>query len=605
MTENGRTLTYVGVALTLGVIALVFRPTQEPPTVEAQIGKPLFEKFTDPNKAASLKIVKYAEDLGEVSSFEVAKTANGLWTIPSHGNYPADAETQMKDAATALVGLTVLGVATENQADHELFGVREPNEKLQIGDKGVGLLVSFEDESGTDLGSLIVGKEVKNTPEQRFVRVPRQDKVFVVKMSPEKLSIKFEDWIEKDLLKISAFDVDRLRLKDHAVITTTQGPVAQPRSEVTVSLDANGSQWKLDEMLVFREGETKKSELLPGEELNKEKLDGLKNALSEIKIADVYQKPKGLDARLKTSGDFLNDREAQRSLAQRGFYLAKDDEVWSANGELQVRLKDGVEYVLRFGNVAGEQQDSTEGKLNRYLFVMARVDDSKFPAPMLETLPGEGAVPTAPTTPSAPGTPAAPATPAPGSTDKSPGTGDCGAQEEKPGDQKGTEPAAADKKEGEEKKGSQVKTEEPAKPKAQDAPPAAPEKKTEAPVGEEELKRKKLEAERERITKENQRKLDKWKEDKGKAEEKVRDLNARFAPWYYVISEDVYKKVHLSRSDIIKESAKSADEGTGLDAFRKLETEGIKKPAAAPPESAAPGGFPPGGFPPGGFPPNP
>jgi hypothetical protein len=71
----------------------------------------------------------------------------------------------------------------------------------------------------------------------------------------------------------------------------------------------------------------------------------------------------------------------------------------------------------------------------------------------------------------------------------------------------------------------------------------------------------------------------------------VRELNGRFADWYYVISEDVYKKLHLSRSDIIKEGAKAADEGTGLNAFRKLEKEGLKKPEAKKPDGG-PSTFP-------------
>lgn len=601
MSENGKTLTFVGVALALVVVSVLARPKVEAPAVSLRIGKPLFEKFTDANKAASLKIVKYAEDLGEVTSFEVAKSNTGLWTIPSHGNYPADAETQMKDAATSLIGLTVLGLASENPSDHMLYGVVEPDkEKLKVGDKGVGLLVAFADELGTNLGSLIIGKEVKGTTDQRFVRRPRQDQVFVVKISPTKLSTKFEDWIEKDLLKISTMDVERLRLKDHSVVQTAQGFVAQPRAEIAVSLDSSGSQWKLDEMIVHREGGPKKTELLPGEELNKEKLDALKNALSEVKIADVFQKPKGLDASLKSSGDFLNDREAQRSLAERGFVLSRDNEVWSANGELRVGLKDGVDYFLRFGNVAGEQQDSKEGKLNRYLFVMAKVNESKFPAPTLEDLPSDAV-------------PAAPAAPAAG--DKPAGTGDCGEAQEKSGeasDKKADPAPAADQK----KDAAETAKESPApaaKPAAEepaakaegekkDAAAPTADKKPEAPQNEDEVKRKKIEAERERITKENQRKIDKWKDDKGKAEAKVRELNARFAPWYYVISEDVYKKIHLSRSDIIKEGAKSAEEGTGLDAFRKLEKEGINKPAQT---TAPPSSFPPGGFPPGGFPPAP
>jgi hypothetical protein len=50
-----------------------------------------------------------------------------------------------------------------------------------------------------------------------------------------------------------------------------------------------------------------------------------------------------------------------------------------------------------------------------------------------------------------------------------------------------------------------------------------------------------------------------------------------------VISEDVYKKIHLSRGDLVKEGTKATEEGIGVDAFRKLETDGLKPTAPPPP----------------------
>ena len=79
------------------------------------------------------------------------------------------------------------------------------------------------------------------------------------------------------------------------------------------------------------------------------------------------------------------------------------------------------------------------------------------------------------------------------------------------------------------------------------------------------------------------------------SEPMVRELNARFADWYYVVAEDVYKKIRLVRNDIVKEAVASKDEGFGIDAFRSLEQGGIKTPA----KPAAPAGQP--NFP--GFPP--
>src|SRR5262249_2907347 len=67
-------------------------------------------------------------------------------------------------------------------------------------------------------------------------------------------------------------------------------------------------------------------------------------------------------------------------------------------------------------------------------------------------------------------------------------------------------------------------------------------------------------AERERIRKENERKMNEYRDKRKKAETRVGELNARFADWFYVVSEDVYKKVHLVRSDIVKEASTAKEE---------------------------------------------
>ena len=99
--------------------------------------------------------------------------------------------------------------------------------------------------------------------------------------------------------------------------------------------------------------------------------------------------------------------EALASLQKNGFFPARagregDVEILSANGELSVTLKDGVKYVMRFGNIAGvaDAQDnaddgdgqeagdaSSQGGVNRYLLVTTMVDESRFPPPELQAVP--------------------------------------------------------------------------------------------------------------------------------------------------------------------------------------------------------------------------
>ena len=179
-----------------------------------------------------------------------------------------------------------------------------------------------------------------------------------------------------------------------------------------------------------------------------------------------------------------------------------------------VGMKDGVEYVLRFGEIDSVTQSSEEGELNRYLFVTTRLNKAKFPPLELEPLPG------------------------------------------------GDDTGEAAKEEAKEEAKS-------------DADAAA---KTEESVGE----KSDLELERERVRKENQRKQDERDEKLKKANKKIAELNARFADWYYIIAEDEYKKVHLGRSELIKEKASAKEEGFGVDSFRQLQDDGLEEKPESP-----------------------
>ena len=394
MNEGIKTLVYLGVAGLVAILAIVSRPPVEKFNVGEQAGKFLFEKFDDPAKADSMEIVRYDETLGTIEEFRVARDkASGAWTLPKFSSYPADAESRVRDAALLLVELPIVGVASEVAGDHRMFGVIEPDkEKLKVGDEGVGLLVRFEDAKGQDLASVIVGKKVSGADGHRYVRKVGQDVVYDVKIDPDQLSTKFKDWIDKDLLKMNAFDVENVALKNYAVSLQPPNRVLiDKRFDLTA--DFKDSEWKLKELKKYRDGEGLVTTLSENEELNKEKLNDLKTAVDELEIADVRRKPKGLGADLKAGAGMAKDDEGMVDLMKHGFYMVPmrgsetEFELLSANGEITVGMKEGVEYVLRFGETEeGGQTAEGEGQ-NRYLFVTTRVDMSKFPQPDLEPVP--------------------------------------------------------------------------------------------------------------------------------------------------------------------------------------------------------------------------
>ena len=377
---------------------------------EAEQAKVLFPELADATKAASLEIVSFDDETATLKPFKVVRSG-GVWVLPSHENYPADAKDQLAAAATELIDRPVLDVVSDSPGDHETFGVIEPDpEKIKVGMTGVGQLVEIRDASGNKLARLIVGKEDKRPAgvsaaggrSLRFVRRAGQDRVYRVELDTSKFSTLFDDWIEKDLLKLSPWDVRQLTLDD----STCSFGADEATGRLSVSLDRNAraeltyddkdAKWSLLKLESFDDkNQLKIDKLADG------KLNDLRNALGDLKIVDVVRKPSGLSTDLKAEEKFTGDREAVTSLAQRGFFAFQQGDIVSSNGETVVGMKDGVEYLLRFGNgttVAGEVKGPQDGdevtatpkeaeSTGRYLFVTARLNEGLLEKPVLDPLP--------------------------------------------------------------------------------------------------------------------------------------------------------------------------------------------------------------------------
>jgi hypothetical protein len=547
--ETKRTIAYVLVA---GMALLVaWEPWYRVPDEEkapAEAGTKLFPEFTDPLAAASLEVLRYDEDTSTIRPFKVAKV-NGVWSIPSHSNYPADAREHMADAATALLGIDILGVASTSPGDQELYGVVAPDpQKLRQGATGVGTRITLKDGKEQTLADLIVGKEVKDKPELRYVRRADRDQIFPVMIKTDKLSTKFGDWIEKDLLKLNAFDVREVALNDYSLEEgmTPAGGIGlrmHPRSKMDLRFDDSKSAWSLVDMAEFDEkGQPTPSTLAEDEELNAEKLNGLKSALDDLQIVDVERKPKGLSQDLRASDEFVKDNEAKASLIARGFYPVPRDnqiEIFSSEGEATCTTKDGVRYVLRFGHLAGgddpsgDDGDKTDDKksnpaLNRFLFVMAQYDDNQIAKPKLEPVPGE-----------------------PAEEDAADSTEGAAATDAAPADAKPADDSGDDAKVPQEKTAAQD-AEAPASPEKVESAADTKEAAPATPEDEKVLA----------VKRENKRRQDEYNDAVKKGQGKVKELNDRFADWYFIISDDVYKKVHLGRGDVVKQKEqKEASEG--------------------------------------------
>jgi len=124
--------------------------------------------------------------------------------------------------------------------------------------------------------------------------------VYDVAIAPDRFSTKFDDWIKQDLLGLAALDIERMTVKDYSVLQTTRGFTIEPKFDAIADWNSADNKWELNEFLTYKQGSGAESlkpvtsELLPGEELNGDKLNELKNALAALKIVDVRRKPTGL-----------------------------------------------------------------------------------------------------------------------------------------------------------------------------------------------------------------------------------------------------------------------------------------------------------------------
>lgn len=582
MNDNLKSVVFVAAALVVTAVAwAVHRSTLPTDELAEYRNQPLFPDFSDPLRATSLEIIKYDENKGEAKPFQVAQV-KGRWCIPSHADYPADAKDHMVQAATSVMGLIALDVVSRDRRDHSLYGVVDPGESIEPGAKGVGTRVVLKDKDGQTLIGLVIGKEAgtsRDSDEQkdlRYVRKIGEDPVYLVKLNPDKLSTDFADWIEKDLLKLNAWDIKHVAIQDYSFdIRPTPDGLIEPRMDqrAVIRLEHNDTgdpRWKLTEAVLVQDGKPVRPQLGPDEELNTKKLDDLKYAVDDLKIVDVAKKPPVLSGSLRATGKMKLDRNSVMSLADRGFYLVQTEqgmELFSSEGEIRVTTKDGVQYVLRFGRIAsaethsaatkdqGEKDEtpkpeakkesgktekgkkpeakdeqkpdtskesgSTTASVNRYLFVMAQFDPSVIEKPKLEPLPPE------------------------------------------PKTEPAKEPAS-----------KEAKKEEAAKPEGQKEQGKPEEGKKEEEAKKEEAKPD-PKAERERIEKENKQKTDEYNKKLEEGKKKVEELNARFADWYYVISDEVYQKIHLGYKDIVQKKEKKEEE-----AKKDQPSQAQEKPAA-------------------------
>ena len=554
MNENSKTILFIAAAVACVALAFYTAPDARDPSAKgSKMGQALFESF-DPRSATGIEIVEIDEDDLVSKSIEVSQTEKG-WLIkrPGKVDYPANADNQVKNVSSLLFDLRIIDQAAEGAGEHANFGVLDPS-KANPSDAGIGKMIALKNNTGANLAQLIIGNEVEGLSNTRFVRKPEENAVYRVELqNVNDVTTKFVDWVEKDFLDIDKWNIKQVTFDNYEI---KDGKIAPSAKQV---LDYDNSEWKLVG-----------SNISEDEELDKEKLDDMKDAFDDLEIIDVERKPEILISSLRKGSEFVDANNIQElqssanSLIQKGFRpvneLDKDGKplsypngkpklkVVSQKGEVLVGMKDGVEYVLRFGETyRGPEDDENSTGDSRYIYAYARVNENLLeqpvlepvPAPLVEHISDENSSSVPPTTPDSNGSKG--------------DNGDQG-QEGKPSVPPIAPPGPPP---------SFIPPSPP--PSLTPPPPPSPEEinsqetNSSAPSnGEDNFAKEKADRDAEiaRIKASNAQKQMEYQGKVTKAQARVNELNENLAGWYYVISNEVYEKIRLDRSDFVKAKEK-------------------------------------------------
>ncbi len=375
MENNKTTIIFSAGALTLALFAFVLSGPSVTPDAFLDQGEEFFPDFGDPNSATTLEVIEYSEETGEAKPFKVTNQ-NGIWTIPSHHNHPADAKERLAKTAAGVMGIKKDDFRTDNVSDHEECEVIDPLDEGELSLTGRGRRVTLKGAGGAILADFIVGADVPGRPDFRFVRRPDEKRVYAVRIDID-ISTNFVDWIDDDLLQVDKDRIGQVVLHDYSVDERSGSLNVRDR----VALGLNDTTWSADKMP-------------KGRVIDSKKMQSLLTALDELKIVGVRPKPAGVNSALKqadstrrmSTGDLL-------SLQNKGFFFTRNGDLKSNEGELELATDDALLYTLRFGEVvygagddvsAGTQasdDESTGTGASRYLFLSCSVAYKNFPEP--------------------------------------------------------------------------------------------------------------------------------------------------------------------------------------------------------------------------------
>ena len=514
MNPIARSLAFVVAALlSVGAAGLTYR-AHSPVEVDgsAEIGEGFFPLFTDPNEATSLQVATFDKDASKTSTFSI-ENKDGKWRIPSHNNYPADGKDRLKSTAASVIGIKRGTLVGKSKEAHKLHNLLDPLDESVTETEGRGDRITLK-KGDEILVDYIVGKKKEGSSNTYFIRKADEERFFLSEVRIE-LSTKFSDWIEPDLLDLKQDDV-KMVLIDRYSVDEAQGVILQ-REQSVLNREEPTADWKIDEIDTVT--------LKPKSSV----ISAMLKSLDDLKIVGVRRKPVGLSSSLQEGDSIKITTSSRIDLQNRGYFFDPKKGIVSNEGDLLVSTFDGVSYMLRFGEVfSGSDIDVEVGsskETEKKTAEEAKQDSDKPVAPTAD--------PTKPTDAADPATKKNRFVFITAQFDEA-ALGPPPVEPKKPVEPKADAaiPEVAKPAEGE----------KPADPAAPVTPPQADAKA----AYEKALQEYQAQSGAYTYLKKE------FDDKKASGEKKAKALNARFADWYYVISEELFTELRVKPDDLVE-----------------------------------------------------
>ncbi len=366
------------IAAITAAFAFFYYPKPVDIVVDTQINQDLFESYNT-GDVRSIAITKFDDETNRIEQFRLRRKGDN-WIMPQSGDIPATGIARIGEVAKSLLERKVLAKASDDEQAHFELGVGDPTESGSSPNRAsLGMKIELKDRDRTDIASLIIGNPVsKSAPDGKyFVRVPGQPTVYEMEIPKEIFSIRFEDWMDRNLLGLPRqggdTEIDRFNIEKYLIDPKTIA-TADRENNWQITLDGKSiqvSQWKDDKFEsidVTNEIQTSITSKIGG--------------ISQIRIVGATGKPKSTVKPLRDPAD-IEDTSILEGLSPFGFRGKKSDgkvTIESANGTLSATTTDGVTTRLLIGSLAN-QTDSRTLDLNYHAIVLAELDESFFEKP--------------------------------------------------------------------------------------------------------------------------------------------------------------------------------------------------------------------------------